>query len=204
MFSTSHYWAMEYLYNRKWKQLRRKRESLQVPISASSFKLSWRFNMKLIQESQYICTHCRGMQNSKTHTCLSSVLITTSRLQPRLTELEEVSKIESACGLHRTVRWEMKMLLKAPTEVKHLLDTREFTPAFITHLIAQGQFTMFVISWTPTSKESELYWEHLLLVWQKAARSFASASTNSPLAVSNHLPAPSSLRGALMVTTSHR
>lgn len=66
--------------------------------------------MKLIQESQYICTHITkltvgGMQNSKTHTCLSCVLITTGRLQPKLAELGEISKTESACGLHRTGSW---------------------------------------------------------------------------------------------------
>lgn len=66
--------------------------------------------MKSIQESQNTHTHIKkltvgGMQNSKTHTCLSSALTTTGRLQPRLTELGEVSKIQTACGLHRTGSW---------------------------------------------------------------------------------------------------
>lgn len=81
----------------------------------------------------------------------------------------EVSKTGSSCGFHRIDSWvKDEDALKNPTAVKHLLDMRESTPAFVTCLIAQGPFTLLAVSQAPITEGSKFYWEDLLLFLQKA------------------------------------
>lgn len=95
----------------------------------------------------------------------------------------EVSKIWSSCGFLRIGSWGKDQdALQSPTEVKCLLDIRESTPAFVTCLIAQSLLVLFVISQTPTSKESQVLLETSALLLAKGSWSSASTSTPSPRA----------------------